>query len=70
MTDQPVNVPPTIILSPFRIDLLAGETIVGSYVVRAASILDAVGRTSPRLFDRTAEASVDQVRILPLPDPE
>jgi len=54
-------------LKAFRIELLAGDSVVGAYVVHSESILDAIGRGNPRMFDRARAATVDQIRITPLP---
>ena len=55
-------------LKAFRIELLAGEAMIGAYVVHGQTILDAVGKGNPFMFDRAAAATVDQIRITPLPE--
>jgi hypothetical protein len=57
-------------LRAFRIELIAGEEMVGAYVVHGESIFDAFGRGNLRMFDRARADKVDRILITPLPDTE
>jgi hypothetical protein len=57
-------------LKAFRIELIAGEEMIGAYVVYGESILDAIGRGNLRMFDRARADKVDRIVIVPLPVPE